>query len=122
MLFEGAPFLWLSLTSTIILGAPKNHAHANTYIYIYIEGGSAWGLSFSDSWGLSFSDSWGLSFSDSWGLSFSIKNTKKYQTYTIKTGDLLDLLGCVFVLLADDMQAQIHFRSDEDSNASRPGS
>ena len=44
---------------------------------IIIEGGSAWGLSFSDSWGLSFSDSWGLSFSDSWGLSFSIKNTLK---------------------------------------------
>ena len=64
---------------------------------VSLEGGSAWGLSFSDSWGLSFSDSWGLSFSDSWGLSFSIKNTKKYQKYTIKTRDLLDLLGCVFV-------------------------
>ena len=52
------------------VGAQDAHTH------IYIEGGSAWGLSFSDSWGLSFSDSWGLSFSDSWGLSFSIKTLK----------------------------------------------
>ena len=36
-----------------------------------IEGGSAWGLRFSNSWGLRFSDSWGLRFSDSWGLRFS---------------------------------------------------
>ena len=66
------------------------------FVLFFFEGGSAWGLSFSDSWGLSFSDSWRLSFSDSWGLSFSIKNTKKHQTYKIKTRDLLDLLGCVF--------------------------
>ena len=64
--------------------------------YIYIEGGSAWGLSFSDSWELSFSDSWGLSFSDSWVLSFPLKTQKK-QKYKIKARDLLDLLGCVFL-------------------------
>ena len=73
--------------------------------------------------GAEFFRFWELSFSDSWGLSFSIKNTKSAKHIRSRPVTSQIYWGAFFwgYFLADDMQAQIHVRSNEDSDASRPG-